>query len=82
MFPYVQGTRKTPEDMYHRASDLRFREPRVLLRSGFCSSALESSHGRSPSVASHRAGESRWLSVEAESGGAGHGAWEISPATR
>src|SRR6266849_1137597 len=28
-----------------------------------------------------RAGQSRGLSKQAESGGAGHGAWEISPAT-
>jgi hypothetical protein len=27
-------------------------------------------------------GESRWLSEQAKSGGAGLGAWEISPATR
>ena len=38
-------------------------------------------HGRSAFFTADGAGEGGGLSVEAESGGAGQGAWEISPAT-
>jgi hypothetical protein len=39
-------------------------------------------HGRNQTNPAYRAGKSCGLSEQAESGGAGHGAWEISPATR
>ena len=38
-------------------------------------------HGRNETGAAYGAGKSCGLSKQAESGGAGRGAWEISPAT-
>ena len=38
-------------------------------------------HARNKAIPADRVGQSCGLSVQAESGGAGHGAWEISPAT-
>src|SRR6202043_146860 len=42
---------------------------------------LQWPRARCKSIPSHGVRKSRGLSVQAESGGAGHGAWEISPAT-
>jgi hypothetical protein len=38
-------------------------------------------HVRNKAIPADRVGQSCGLSLQAESGGAGHGAWEISPAT-
>jgi hypothetical protein len=43
---------------------------------------LQSPRARSETIPPDGVRKSCWLSFQAESGGAGHGAWEISPATR